>query len=53
MAAQTIFFYEIRHNSADVIHWSKEAEQRSGKTYVILKLVYDLSMLFLSESTRV
>ena len=29
----------IRHITADVIYWSKEAEQRSGKTYFILKLV--------------
>ena len=46
--------YEKRHITADVIHLSKEAEQRSGETYVILNCnVYDLSMLFLSESTLV
>ena len=30
MMAQTIV-YEIRHITADVIHWSKEAEKRLGK----------------------
>ena len=31
MAAQTRIVYEIRHITANVIHLSTEAEQRSGK----------------------